>query len=160
MVTSDRNGKNSPERDGIVEETSVNAEKLVVDCSREEQVQTSEVAGSDLVKKKSHDDEINKERSDSTTLSKRKMNFVVDLDAPAIDSRRDVCTSSSDNLHLSSGCKTSSVFKRCAACSKRQRYISTYVKSFSFLVFVRFLILGIAKLNSRLSKYKLLRACV
>ncbi|KAK1355326.1 hypothetical protein POM88_048582 [Heracleum sosnowskyi] len=50
-VTSDRNGLNSTERDGIVEETSANAEKLVVDCSREEQVQTSEVARSDLVKK-------------------------------------------------------------------------------------------------------------
>ncbi|KAK1380961.1 hypothetical protein POM88_027705 [Heracleum sosnowskyi] len=50
-VTSDRNGLNSTERDGIVEETSANAEKLVVDFSREEQVQTSEVAGSDLVKK-------------------------------------------------------------------------------------------------------------
>lgn len=133
MVTSDRNGKNSPERDGIVEKTSENAEKLVVDCSREEQVQTSEVAGSDLVKQNPHVDDIDKERCDSTTLSKRKMNFVVDLDAPAIDGRRDVCTSSSDNLHSSSGCKTSSVFKRCAVCSKRQRYISTYIIFFPFL---------------------------
>ncbi|KAK1356690.1 hypothetical protein POM88_049946 [Heracleum sosnowskyi] len=33
VVTSDKNGLNSTERDGIVEETSANAEKL--DCSRE-----------------------------------------------------------------------------------------------------------------------------
>ncbi|KAK1372891.1 hypothetical protein POM88_029084 [Heracleum sosnowskyi] len=50
-VISDRNGLNSTERDGIVEKTSANAEKLVGDSSKEEQVQTSEVAGSDLVKK-------------------------------------------------------------------------------------------------------------
>ncbi|KAL8115543.1 hypothetical protein AgCh_022154 [Apium graveolens] len=112
---------NSAESNGIVEETSANAEKLVVDCSREEQVQTSEVAGSDLVKKKSHADD-DKERCGSTTLSKRKMNFVVDLDATVIDGRRDVCTSSLDNLHSSSGCKTTGVFKRCVACSKRQRF--------------------------------------
>lgn len=130
MVTSDNNGINTPERDDIVEETSANVKKLVVDCSREEQVQTSKVAGLELIKQ-SHDDGIDKERGDITTLSKRKMNFVVDLDAPAIDGGRDVCTSSSDNLHSSSGCKTSSVFRRCAACSKRQRYISTYAKSFS-----------------------------
>lgn len=123
------NGISPSERDGIVEVTSANAGKLGVDCSREEQGQTLEVEGSKLIRK-SHDDGIAIERGDNTKLSKRKIDLVVDLNSSAIDGRRDDCTSSSDNLHSSAGFKIHCVFKRCAACSKRQRYFSTYVKSF------------------------------
>lgn len=153
MVISDRNGTQSSERNGIFGKTSANAEKVVVDCSREEQMQTPKVASSDLIRE-SHGDGTDIERGDSITLSKRKMDFVVDLDS-AIDGRRDVCTSSSDNLHSSSECKTDSIFRRCAACSKRQRYFMHIQKSSFLFVFFRFLILGFSGLNSRLSKYKL-----
>ncbi|WOH03884.1 hypothetical protein DCAR_0623285 [Daucus carota subsp. sativus] len=122
LIISDKNGISSSERDSVVEETSAIAEKLVVDLSTEEQGQTPEVAGSSLTRK-SQNDGIDVERGDDTTLSKRKIDLVVDLDASATDGRREDCTSSSDNLHSSSGCKTHSVFRRCATCSKRQRYI-------------------------------------
>nr|XP_017257821.1 PREDICTED: helicase protein MOM1-like isoform X2 [Daucus carota subsp. sativus] len=120
-AAADKNGISSSERDSVVEETSAIAEKLVVDLSTEEQGQTPEVAGSSLTRK-SQNDGIDVERGDDTTLSKRKIDLVVDLDASATDGRREDCTSSSDNLHSSSGCKTHSVFRRCATCSKRQRF--------------------------------------
>ena len=157
LIISDKNGISSSERDSVVEETSAIAEKLVVDLSTEEQGQTPEVAGSSLTRK-SQNDGIDVERGDDTTLSKRKIDLVVDLDASATDGRREDCTSSSDNLHSSSGCKTHSVFRRCATCSKRQRYISTCAKSY-FLFASHIFILGIAGLYSNLSKYKICWAC-
>lgn len=121
-VISDGNGIKASNSGGIVEKTIADAEKLLVDFSAEEKLQTPELVGSASTGK-SLGDGIDLETNDNTIPSKRKRDqMVMDFDTSATDARKDVCKSSSDDIYSPSACKTYDVFETCVACSKRQRY--------------------------------------
>lgn len=122
-AVSDEDVVKTSDKGGIIEETLIDAEKLLVDCSTEEQLQNPELVGSASASMaKSLDDDIELGTGDNATPAKRKRHqMVMDFDASAMDARKDVCTTSSDDVFSSSGCKIHDLSETCVACSKRQR---------------------------------------
>lgn len=103
LVMVDKNEANSSEGKCVAKETLVNGEKVLVDGSTEEQVKPIKLEVSGLIGE-SHDVGIDIKCGDVPTLSKRKRDSCMDLDA-------------------SSGCKTSNDYEICVMCSKMRRYL-------------------------------------
>lgn len=134
FVVSDEDVVKASDKGGIVEETSVDAEKLLVECSTEEQLQNPELVGSASMGK-SLDDGIELGTGGNATPAKRKRHqMVMDFDASVMDARKDICTTSSDDVYSSSGCKIHDLSETCVACSKRRRYL--YLNTHSFYPFL------------------------
>lgn len=126
FAVSDIDSVKASDKGGIAGELLVDAHKLPVDCSIQEQLQNPVVAGSTSM-----------ERSldDNTTPAKRKRDQMFrDVDASVMATGKDV---GPDEVHSSSGCRVSDMSKLCVTCSKRQRYLfhnTLFLRSFYFIL--------------------------